>query len=163
MDNCGLSVRSATTRGGVEFDDLVTERVDPSYTFRLTRIKSTCKRVECAPTHSRMNPEHTATTTMGDLCSVSSLSTQLLAFVNINCSHSSCLSHWYNCCLSYNKWARSSCLSWMATKLYKNLTYGLRVACRPHVIIQHQNIWNHACTTDDNTRNYYLWVFNFSE
>ena len=91
MDNCGLSVRSATTRGGVEFDDLVTERVDPSYTFRLMRIKSTCKQVECAPTHSRMDPEHTATTTMGDLCSVSSLSTQLLAFVNINCSHSSCL------------------------------------------------------------------------
>ena len=66
MDNCGQSARSATTGGGVEFDDLVTGRVGPSYTFRLTRIKSTCKQVECAPTHSRMDPEHTATTTKGN-------------------------------------------------------------------------------------------------
>ena len=66
MDNCGQSARSATTCGGVEFDDLVMGRVAPSYTFRLTRIKSTCKQVECAPTHSRMDPEHTATTTKGD-------------------------------------------------------------------------------------------------
>ena len=63
MDNCGQSARSATTCGGVEFDDLVTGRVGPSYTFRLTR---TCEQVECTPTHSRMDPEHTATTTKGD-------------------------------------------------------------------------------------------------
>ena len=60
---CGRSARSATTCGGVEFDDLVTGRVGPSYTFRLTHLKSTCKQVECAQTYSRMDPEHTATIT----------------------------------------------------------------------------------------------------
>ena len=66
MDNCGRSARSATICAGVEFDDLVTGRVGPSYTFRLTRIKSTCKQVESAQTYSQMDPEHTATTTKGD-------------------------------------------------------------------------------------------------
>ena len=66
MDNCRQSARSATICGGVEFDDLVTGRVGPSYTFRLTRIKSTCKQVESAQTYSQMDPECTATTTKGD-------------------------------------------------------------------------------------------------
>ena len=66
MDDCGRSARSATTCGGVDFDDLVTGKVSPYYTFRLTRIKSTCKQVVCAATHSQMDPEHTVTTTKGD-------------------------------------------------------------------------------------------------
>ena len=66
MADCGRSARSATTCGGVEFDDLVTGKVSPSYTFRLRRNKSACKQVVCAPAHSQMDPEHTATNTDGD-------------------------------------------------------------------------------------------------
>ena len=67
MADCGRSARSATTCGGVEFDDLVTGKVSPSYTFRLTQsTKSTSKQVVCAATHSQMDPEQTATNTDGD-------------------------------------------------------------------------------------------------
>ena len=66
MADCGQSARSATTRGGVEFDDLVTGKVSPSYTFRLTHTKSTSKQVVCTPAHSQMDPEHTATTRTED-------------------------------------------------------------------------------------------------
>ena len=60
------SVISATTCGGIDFDDLVTGRAGPYYTFRLMHIKSTCKQVVCAATHSQMDPEHTATNTEVD-------------------------------------------------------------------------------------------------
>jgi len=60
MDDCGTSARSATTRGGVDFDDLVTGRVGPSYTFRLTRIINT----DHAAT--QRDPKNTTTNTKGD-------------------------------------------------------------------------------------------------
>ena len=61
MADCGQSARSATTRGGVEFDDLVTERVPPYYAFRLTRIRN--KQGESSATGREKNLEHTATNT----------------------------------------------------------------------------------------------------
>ena len=63
MDNCGRSARSATTCGGVEFDDLVTGRVDPSYTFRLTHLGN--KQSVCASTGIKKGLKLTAINTDG--------------------------------------------------------------------------------------------------
>ena len=57
MDDCGTSARSATTRGGVDFDDLVTGRADPYYTFRLTRIKSNHAATQRDPKNPTTNTE----------------------------------------------------------------------------------------------------------
>ena len=64
MADCGQSARSATTRGGVEFDDLVTGRVAPYYAFRLTGIRN--KQGECATTGREKNLEHTTNNTDQD-------------------------------------------------------------------------------------------------
>ena len=64
MADCGQSARSATTRGGVDFDDLVTERVPPYYAFRLTRIRD--KQGESSATGREKNLEHTTTNTEQD-------------------------------------------------------------------------------------------------
>ena len=51
------SVQSAaTTRGGVDFDDLVSGKVPPYYTFRPTRIKN--KQDVCAATPTEKDPKH---------------------------------------------------------------------------------------------------------
>ena len=56
------SVQSAaTTRGGVDFDDLVSGKVPPYYTFRPTRIKN--KQDVCAATPTEKDPKHIATNT----------------------------------------------------------------------------------------------------
>ena len=56
------SVQSAaTTRGGVDFDDLVSGKVPPYYTFRPTRIKN--KQDVCAAMPTKKDIKHTATNT----------------------------------------------------------------------------------------------------
>ena len=59
MDDCGTSARSATTRGGVDFDDLVTGRVEAYYTFRLTHIRNN-------HAATQRDLRHAATNTEGD-------------------------------------------------------------------------------------------------
>ena len=55
MDDCGTSARSVTTRGGADFDDLVTGRAEPHYTFRLTRIRSNHAAMQRDPKNTRTN------------------------------------------------------------------------------------------------------------
>ena len=64
MADCGQSERSATTHGGVDFDDLVTGRVGPYYAFRLTGIRN--KQGECTETGREKSLEHTTTNTDPD-------------------------------------------------------------------------------------------------
>ena len=64
MADCGRSARSATTCGGVEFEDLVTGRVAPYYAFWLTRIRN--KQGESSATGREKNLEHTTTNTDQD-------------------------------------------------------------------------------------------------
>ena len=52
---------AATTRGGVDFDDLVSGKVPPYYTFRPTRIKN--KRDVCVTMPTKKDIKHTATNT----------------------------------------------------------------------------------------------------